>query len=257
MAPQMAPGVLFGAVTHRRLHPVRHRFVYPVACLRLPLDRMHDLRVPLLGIDRRHVFSFRSEDHGARDGTDLATWVRALLAQRRLGDICNGEIVLQTFPRIFGHVFNPVSFWFCHDRGGALRAVLAEVNNTFGESHAYLVHHDDLRPIRGGDSLHVDKCFHVSPFFPVSGRYRFRLHGGGRAEWLAIDYLDGGVTRLETRIGGRLAPLDGRTMWRWLLTYPLMTLAVTSRIHWQALRLWRRRLPVFAKPRPPIEEITR
>ena len=80
-----------------------------------------------------------------------------------------------TMPRMLGYVFNPVSFWFCRDRSGALRAVLCEVNNTFGESHCYLVHHDDLRPIEPDAWLDGRKAFHVSPFLPVEGGYRFRF----------------------------------------------------------------------------------
>jgi DUF1365 family protein len=80
---------------------------------------------------------------------------------------------------MLGYVFNPVSFWFCHDRGGALRAVLAEVNNTFGERHNYLVAHADGRPIRDGEALRARKLFHVSPFLAVHGDYRFRFEPDG------------------------------------------------------------------------------
>jgi len=250
------PGVCFGAVMHRRRHPVAHRFVYPVACLRLPLRRLNKLRVPLLGIDRPQVFSFRSADHGPRDGSPLLPWLEGLLRARGLAQVCTGEVVLQTFPRIFGYVFNPVSFWFCHDSEGALRAVLAEVNNTFGETHSYLLCRDDRSPIASGETFLARKAFHVSPFFPLRGEYRFRFHFGASGQSVSIDYLDGATTLLETRIGGRLAPLDAAAMWRWLVRHPLMTAMVTLRIHWQALRLLARRLPLFKKPRVPIEEIS-
>lgn len=96
------------------------------------------LSAPLLGIERASVFSFRNRDHGARDGSPLLPWIQTPLRAQGLAELCDGEIVLQTMPRIFGFVFNPVSFWFCHDRAGALRVVLAEVSNTFGERHNYL-----------------------------------------------------------------------------------------------------------------------
>ena len=252
-----APGVSFGAVMHERFRPTRHRFVYRVATLRLPLARLEQIRVPLLGIDRPNLFSFLTRDHGARDGSPLLPWLRRLLEGEGLAAVVDGEVVLQTFPRLFGYVFNPVSFWFCHDRQGQLRAVLAEVSNTFGEHHNYLVHHADLRPIRSGESLAARKVFHVSPFFPVRGEYRFRFDFESAVQAVAIDYQDGGLPQLATRLGGRLAPLDGRSMLRWLLTHPFMTLAVVARIHWHALQLWLKKVPFFRKPPPPIEESPR
>ena len=257
MTPAFAPGVSFGAVMHHRHYRAEHRFVHPVAMLRLSLSRLDELAVPLLGIDRANVFAFHRRDHGARDGSALLPWLRALLTEYRIDDVCDGEVVLQTFPRIFGHVFNPVSFWFCHDREGGLRAVLAEVSNTFGEHHNYLVFRGDHAPIRSGEELSARKVFHVSPFFPVSGEYRFRFDFGGQAQAVAIDYFEDGAPRLSTRVGGRLEALGGRSMARWLLRFPFMTMVVVARIHWHALRLWLKRVPFYPKPPAPVEETSR
>lgn len=254
--PRLAPAACFGAVMHERHVQADNRFVYPAAFLRLPLSRLDRLRVPLLGIDRGNLFAVLSRDHGARDGSPLLPWLRALLAERGLAAACDGEVVLQTMPRVLGYVFNPVSFWFCHDRDGALRVVLAEVNNTFGERHNYLVHHPDLAPIRPGDTLTARKVFHVSPFFPVGGEYRFRFDGRGAIHAVAIELWDGGVRQLSTRLSGRAEPLDGRAMSKWLLRHPFMTLGVIARIHWQALRLAVRRARFHRKPAPPLEETT-
>lgn len=254
---RFAPQACFGAVFHERRVPAQNRFAYPVAFLRLPLSQWDSLAVPLLGVDRPQVFSVRSADHGPRTGAPLLPWLRGLLQEQGLATLADGEVVLQTMPRMFGFVFNPVSFWFCHDRAGALRLVLAEVNNTFGEQHNYLIHHADLRPIRLGDELRARKVFHVSPFFPVAGEYRFRFHAEGAVPTVAIDYWDDGECRLRTAIGGRARPLDGRAMLHWLAQYPLMSLGVVARIHWQALRLWRMRVRFFHKPPAPLEETTR
>ncbi|MBS0513559.1 MAG: DUF1365 domain-containing protein [Proteobacteria bacterium] len=251
-----APAVCFGAVMHERHVQAHNRFIYPTAFLRLPLSRLNELQVPLLGIDRFNLFAFHSRDHGRRDGAPLLPWLRDILVHRGLDAVCDGEVVLQTMPRVLGYVFNPVSFWFCHDRGGALRVVLAEVNNTFGEHHNYLVHHSDLRPIRPGDELVAQKLFHVSPFFPVRGEYRFHFDTRGAVHAVAIDLWDGGVRQLGTRLSGRAEVLDGRAMAKWLLRHPLMTLGVIARIHWQALRLALRRVTFHRKPAPPIEETT-
>jgi len=254
-AELFAPAVCMGAVMHERTRPVHNRFIYPLATLRIPLSRLDGLRVPLLGVDRPGVFSLRSRDHGARNGAPLLPWIRDLLARHGLVE-ADGEVVLQTMPRMFGFLFNPVSFWFCHDRQGGLRAVLAEVSNTFGEHYNYLVAHPDHRPITAGDELTACKVFHVSPFFPVRGEYRFRFARQGGVVSTAIDYWEGGHCQLATRLSGREQPLSGRALLAWLGRLPLMSFGVVARIHWQALRLAVRRVPFFRKPHPPTEELS-
>eukprot|EP01037_Dinobryon_pediforme_P019287 gene19287-19681_t len=125
--------LLRGQVMHERLRPVHHRFVYPVFCVRLNLARLAEAGNIWFGIDRRRLMSLRMRDYGPRDGSSLDAWMRLQLSQAGLP--ADGEIWLQTFPRVFGIVFNPVSFWYCHDSNGVLRAVLAEVNNTFGQTY--------------------------------------------------------------------------------------------------------------------------
>lgn len=252
----LAPAVGFGRVIHHRHGPRQHRFAYPIAFLRVPLADWERLRVPLLGVDRAHLFSLQRRDHGPRDGQPLAPWIARQLADHGLDAVCDGTVVLQTFPRMFGYVFNPVSFWFCHDRDGALRAVLAEVNNTFGERHGYLVAHGNGAPICAGQVLRARKCFHVSPFFPVAGEYRFRfVQSEGRSR-VHVDLWCDGERQLSTVIDGNLEPLAGPAMRRWATRFPLMSFGVMARIHVQALRLWRKGLPFFRKPRPPVEEIS-
>jgi len=255
-AQRLAPAIGSGAVMHQRQAPWLHRFTYPVRFLRVPLSQWETLRVPGLGIDRPGLLGLHSRDHGPRDGSALLPWVRDLLRQRGLAEVCDGEVVLQTCPRVFGFVFNPVSFFLCHDRDGGLRAVLAEVNNTFGESHNYWVAAADVGRIGAGPELPARKVFHVSPFFPVSGEYRFRFDQRDGLSVVDIDYWNDGALQLRTRIGGRLDPLDGRGVRRWLLGFPLLTVAIVWRIHWQALRLWLRGATFFRKPPPPRQLTT-
>lgn len=252
----LAPGVIFGSVMHARHAPVTHRFAYPLACLRLPLSQLDSLRVPLLGIDRRNVFNLCFADHGKGDGGDPRVWVRDVLASRGLDEIVDGEIVLQTFPRLFGYVFNPVSFWLCHDRRGELRAVVAEVNNTFGERHSYVAAHDNGAPITSDDELLARKVFHVSPFLAVRGEYRFRFVESAQHSRIHVDLWDAGRRVLSTCLQGPIAPLDATAMRRWLWRHPAMTAQVMLRIHAQAWRLWRKRVPFFRKPVPPVEDIS-
>lgn len=243
--------IVDGAIGHRRTRPVENAFRYPVFCLRLPLSRLAELPARGIALDRRGAISFHQRDHGPCDGSPLLPWIRARLA--REGVDADGEVVLHAFPRMLGYAFNPVSFWVAYDRRGAARAVLAQVNNTFGERHEYLVARADGQPIRDGEVLEARKAFHVSPFCEVRGRYAFRFDFGG-ARWLArIDYFDrdDAAPLLETWISGRAAPLEPATVRRLLWRYRWFTLGVVVRIHWQAFKLWRRHVPWFAKPAPP------
>ena len=250
--------ILAGEIAHRRTRPVPNAFRYPGFCLRLPLSRLAELPSRGVAWNARGPVSFHDRDHGARDGSALLPWIRGVLA--REGIDADGEVVLHTMPRMLGYVFNPVSFWVAYDRAGAVRAVLAEVNNTFGERHDYLVAHADGHPIASGDVLEARKVFHVSPFCDVKGRYAFRF-GFGPARWLArVDYLDGDgddTPLLETWISGSAEPLSRSGIRRLAWRYRWFTLAVVARIHWQALRLWWKRVPFFAKPAPPAAALTR
>jgi hypothetical protein len=252
----VGPLLFFGEVMHSRLRPRRNRFVYRVFFLRVRVDRLDALRGPLFSLDRWNLFSLHRRDHGARDESELEPWIRGLLAHEGL-DSADGEIWLQTFPRMLGYVFNPVSFWLCHDRAGALRTVLCEVNNTFGERHNYLLAHPDQRPILPGDRLTARKVFHVSPFCEVEGRYRFQFDLTGETCAVRIDYADAQGPLLATAVRGRSKALTARSLVRAFLGYPWMTLGVIVRIHWQALRLWVKGVPFFSKPPPPIQETTR
>ena len=162
-------------------------------------------------------------------------------------------------PRMLGYAFNPVSFWVAHDRHGTVRAVLAQVSNTFGERHDYLVAHGDGRPIASGEAMEARKVFHVSPFCEVTGRYVFRF-GFGPGRWLArIDYFDDDspTPLIETWISGRAETLSRASVRSLAWRYRWFTLLVVARIHWQALRLWWKRVPYFTKPAPPESALTR
>jgi hypothetical protein len=158
---------------------------------------------------------------------------------------------------VLGCVFNPVSFWLCHDRDGRLRAVLCEASNTFWEHHNYLLAHSDQRPILPGERLTARKVFHVSPFCEVAGRYRFQFDLDRSACAMRIDYDDAHGRLLATAVRGRGETLTTRSLVRAFLHYPWVTLGVILRIHWQALRLWLKGVPFFSKPLPPIQETTR
>jgi len=244
-----------GQVMHERFRPVRHRFVYPVFCLRLNLARLAEAGNLWFGVDRRRLMSLRTRDYGPRDGSDLDQWMRAQLKEAGLPH--DGEIWLQTFPRLFGFVFNPVSFWYCHDRHGTLRAVLAEVNNTFGETHRYLLSGSEGQAITADTRLVCAKAMHVSPFCEVRGSYRFRFRDTAETVMVGIDYDDGNGPLINTAIGGKRRVLTAASALQALLAQPFMTVGIVVKIHWQAWKLWRRHVPFFRKPEPAPNHTSR
>jgi DUF1365 family protein len=252
----MSGEIVLGQVMHRRLRPAAHRFAYRVFFLRLPLTRLERCANALFSIERANLFSLRFRDYGPRDGSHPLAWIRTLLASQGL-ECADGEVWLQTFPRVLGYVFNPVSFWFCEDRAGRTRAILAEVSNTFGERHCYLLSHPDRRAIADGDQFSARKTLHVSPFFTLAGEYRFRFRNAGRLRMARVDYADERGPLLLTSVAGSARELGAARLARVFFSHPLMTFGVIARIHWQAARLWLKRTPTFPKPAPPAQELSR
>ena len=225
-----------GKVFHARLRPTRHHFAYPVLYCVLPLHALQSADQPGFGVNRSALMAFHERDHGPRDGSPLLPWRCDLMAEK-LGAARAEEVTavwLQTFPRMLGYVFNPVSFWYACRADGQVVAILAEVNNTFGEHHNYLLAHPDGRPIADGDRFERDKVFHVSPFFPVRGHYRFRFALASERPTVHIDYADAGGDLLRTAIAGSPRALTGRAVALAFATQPLFAFGVMARIHWQA-----------------------
>ena len=254
------PLIGFGQVRHTRVRPKRHAFSYDTFFLLLPLRslRAHPESAGALAFNRRGALRFFESDHGdgrsLQDGGALA-WLDALLQAEGILD-ATGEAWLHCYPRVWGYTFKPVSFWYCHRADGTLRAIVVEVNNTFGERHCYLLDHP-----RYGVELQTQKVFHVSPFCSVAGRYRFRFvrsrQGGRDRTVVRIDHDDEDGPLLLTSVSGDLLPVSTQTVRRALWGYPVMTLAVMARIHWQALRLWTKRVRFHRKPVPPGADVTR
>jgi DUF1365 family protein len=241
-----------GTVRHRRLRPAVHAFAYPTYFLLLPLRRLRADPAPALNRNRFGWLSFHDRDHG--DGrADALAWFDELLTAEGVAD-ADGEVWLHTYPRVLGYAFKPVSFWYAHRRDGSLAAVVAEVNNTFGERHCYLL---DGPAVGFGRELTARKVFHVSPFCSVQGRYRFRFMRTAERTVARIDHDDDSGPLLETSVWGRLAPLTAASARAAFFGMPMMTLGVIGRIHWHALQLWLKRVPFFSKPAPPQAFITR
>jgi hypothetical protein len=264
--PQALLGI--GQVQHTRLRPARHAFRYPTYFLMLPMRALAADPQAWGGV--RHnalgLVSFFDRDHGTGQGTALA-WFESVLAEEGLLDQADGEVWLHTYPRVAGYAFKPVSFWYAHRRDGALVAVLAEVNNTFGERHCYLLSGPQLR---WGRELQASKVFHVSPFCAIAGDYRFRFLRTGAGFHAGADERNASertVVRIEhhnedgplllTSVSGELEPASARRVRRAFFGMPMMSLGVVIRIHWQALQLAVKRVPFFRKPEPPQAFVTR
>jgi uncharacterized protein len=261
------PMLGFGQVRHKRLRPVVNAFAYPGYFLMLPMRTLRNQASPskeVLAINRPGCISFHDGDHGDGRGVGKGgalLWIDEMLASAGIND-ATGEAWLLCYPRVLGYAFKPVSFWYCHrapdDQGGALRAIVVEVNNTFGERHCYL-----LDAPHWGQELLAQKMFHVSPFFDVRGQYRFRFMRSDDtarrdAQRLVarIDYEDEEGALLQTSISGALQPVTPAGLRRAFWRYPAMTFGVVFHIHWQALRLWLKRVAFFAKPNPPGALVT-
>lgn len=258
--PQALLGL--GEVLHTRLRPVRHAFRYPAFFLLLPMRQWRQQGAALTPLARNRAawLSFHDADHG-EGGPDALAWVEGLLAREGLAQQADGEIWLQCFGRVLGYAFKPVSFWYAHAADGRLVAVVAEVHNTFGERHAYLLHGADLG---FGKTIQAPKRFHVSPFCEVRGGYRFRfmrtdVQPSPRAvprSVVRIDYEDEDGCLLQTSLSGALQPLSQAAIAAALWRMPWQSLGITARIHWQALRLWLKRVPFFHKPAAPSQDVT-
>jgi DUF1365 family protein len=225
-----------GTVMHHRLTPFPHGFRYGVSMYRLDLDELSTLndRLRLFGVDRWRPVSFHRADHLA----DVRARVRA---HGVVDPIVRVELV--TGCRVFGYVFNPVSFFFCYADGDRLAAILCEVNNTFGESHTYV-----LTAQSGAGEWRSKKVFHVSPFFTLDGTYRFRVAVSETHLDAHIDLYRGGSPQFVSHLRLNRRPLTDREVLRSLVRYPLMPLKIVAAIHWEALRLWWKGARYHAKP---------
>ncbi|WP_208347689.1 DUF1365 domain-containing protein [Pseudaestuariivita rosea] len=239
---------------HGRRGAVENAFRYSVDYILLEPEA--EPKTPtLFSRNRANLTSLRDSDHGGVPKTGSgAQWVRDVLAAHNID--LNGQILLLAQPRVLGHVFNPVSFWLCHDETGVLRVVIAEVTNTFGDRHSYLCHHEDLAPIDKQQTLHAQKIFHVSPFQPVAGNYTFRFDI--RDDWIGIwiDYRQGNGGLIATLTGPR-KNLTNASILRACLRRPFGSRRVLGLIHWQALKLWWKGAQFRPRPQPPQEEISR
>ena len=245
---------------HHRLSPRVHRFEYGIFLACLDLGELHELdrSLRVFGWNRPRLVSFRDSDHFAmREAGKAASAREALerwLASHGVALPPGARVRLLTFPRVLGYVFNPVSFYFVETPDGQPVVAVAEVGNTFGEQKAYIVPVEEAPSHDGGARFRLvaPKHFYVSPFSALDLRFEFKLRDPGEHLAIGVNDLDAeGRTVLVSTLTGTRVPFSDASLLRLLARYPLVTLRTITLIHWQALRLWLKRLPWHRKSDNP------
>ncbi len=249
--------IIEGYVSHERVSPRAHALTSKTFYLRVPIrsilsnndGNQSSYGNWIFGINRKSLISIHDEDHGS--GNDIKTWLSEKLKENNLEVVADGEIWLVCFPRVFGYQFKPVSFWFCENKNHELVAVFAEVHNTFGERHTYV-----LRPQNGrrqfnlGDIISTPKSFYVSPFLSIEGHYEFQFNFDRTTarDFSRIDYYTDKLI-LKTYMTGKALPLTNLSALKVILKYPFITLKIIIQIHLNAFILWTKKIPLTLSER--------
>ena len=228
----------FGKIFHKRSTPKQYSFTYKLFYIRFDIDDIEKLNQLLFSVNKFNLFSFYTKDHGARDGSDLRIWAYQKLKSSGIHQKFD-RIELQTFTRVLGFVFNPVSFWFCYEKD-QVTTVIAEVNNTFGQTHSYVV------DVKNSDQ---EKKLHVSPFFQIEGHYHFDFKIEPTSSFAGISYYRGSNSAPDFfgYIQGKGVEMGTKSLAKAFFTHPLMSIMVVFYIHFHALILYLKGIPFFGK----------
>ena len=241
----MKSAIYAGTVFHQRFRPRVHRLRYRVFQCLFDLDEIDTAasRFRLFSRNRFNLFAFYDKDFADRSGAPLRPQVEALMA--RAGCVPDGgSIRLLTMPRMLGHVFNPISVWFCHRRDGSLATIIYEVTNTFKERHSYVI------PVEGAGSADTsirqacDKAFYVSPFMDLDMRYDFTVDPPMERTKVVVAGSDAGGPLIVAAFEGARRELSDGALLGAFLRYPLLTLKVVAGIHVEALWLFLKRVGI-------------
>jgi len=239
--------IYVGQVRHRRFTPAVHQFKYKLFMMYLDLDELPDLfnRYLFWSYNRKNVACFMRKDYFGDKDTNLADSIRDYV-QQQTGDKPTGSIRLLTHMRYFGHIFNPVSFYYCFNDDETLHSIVAEITNTpWKERRAYVLRVDNNDEIM---RFKFNKDFHVSPFNPINQAYDWRLRNPGENLTVHMNVSEAGTKLFDATMIMERKPVSSKVLAQSLFIFPFMTIKVITAIYWQALRLWFKKVQVYDHP---------
>jgi uncharacterized protein len=246
--------VYTGSVMHRRFSPRQHHFRYRAFWVLLDLDELPELArsTRLFSHNRHNLFTFHDRDHGEGSAASIRSQITTLLRENGI-DTSVARIELFCMPRTLGYVFNPLSIYFCRRQDNSLAAIVYQVHNTFGERHSYVI---PIEASRRVVRQQCQKAFHVSPFMDPNLRYDFRITQPGDHISVAIRATNGTSPIMAAVLTARRRGFNDTALLTAFLTMGPVTLKVTAAIHWEALRLWLKRIGLRARPAAPAHLAT-
>jgi DUF1365 family protein len=249
----MQSALYVGKLRHRRFAPKSHEFSYPVYMAFLDIDEVAELMKVsrFTSYNRWNWTSYDERDHFGDPGKPLRQRLKEDAVREGL-QLPDGKIFLLTHMRYLGYVFNPVSFYYCYDEAGKLEMILSEVNNTFGETHNYWLAAANERPNAAAKRYISAKAMHVSPFQPMNLEYDWIFTAPEERLVTHMNTLANGKSNFDATLQLKRRPWEAQELLKILVSYPMITLKVIAAIHWQALRLWMKRVPVFTH-RPKLD----
>jgi len=233
-----------GKVIHKRFKPKEHYFKYNVFSLLIDLNELEEINkyIKFFSYNKFNIISFYDKDHGDRDGSSIKLWVKKNL--RNIGIMTEDiSIKLLCYPRIFGYVFNPLSTYFIYNKHSELISIFYEVKNTFGEQHTYIFKAQDEKTVQNK----CKKKFYVSPFIEMDCEYHFKTLNPREQLSVVINQNDKDGKLLFASQDGISKAFNNKNLILSYLTHPLMTFKIIGAIHYEAFKLWAKRIKLIAK----------
>ena len=242
-----------GQVIHTRFKPKKHYFKYKVFSLLIDLDEINKINNNLnfFSYNKFNLISFFDIDHGSRDGYNVKEWVKENLVKKNI-KFQNIRVEILCYPRILGYVFNPLSILYVYNEKDALISIFYEVKNTFGEQHTYIFETQDQKIIKNK----CDKKFYVSPFIDMECEYNFSVTKPGDSISVIINQNDKEGKLLFASQDGKSQDLTTKNLIFNYLKHPLMTFKVIVAIHYEAFKLWFKKVKLVKKKINVLNKIT-
>lgn len=232
----MSSSLYVGNVMHVRKKPVEYQFNYGTLSIKIDIDRIEAEADALrwLSLNRFNLVSLNYKDHGPRDGTPWRLWIDPFLAQYQVEKPARVELIC--YPRVLGYSFNPLAMWYAYNQQNQLIAIVAEVSNTFGQWHHYVL--KTPQPVETTIKAEADKIFHVSPFIDMNARYHFRLRLPTEDVYTYIRETRDNEGFFYASQTGKIQDLNDKNLLKQVGFAPLHMLKVIGLIHWWALKIW-------------------